>query len=117
MKLQDIKKVLEAELVFGDENSEREFRICRGSDLMSDILAFYADGGIFLTGLATLQAVRTAAISGVGIIVFVRGKKPTREVVELANQENIPLLVTSHSMFVACGRLYSSGLAGHDGER
>jgi predicted transcriptional regulator len=84
---------------------------------MSDILAFFADGGVFLTGLPTLQAVRTAVVSGVGGIVFVRGKQPSEEVVALARKEEIPVLTTRLSMFVACGRLYSSGMAGHDGER
>ncbi len=117
MKLIDIVKVLDATILIGEEYAEKEFRICRGSDLMSDILAAFADGGVFLTGLTTVQAVRTAAIAGVGAVVFVRGKRPPDEVVVLAGQENIPLLMTSLSMFVACGRLYSSGLAGYDGVR
>lgn len=117
MKLTDIVRVLEATLLAGDHLLDREFEICRGSDLMSDILAYFADGGVFLTGLPTVQAVRTAAVSGVGGIVFVRGKKPPEEVMALARKEEIPVMTTRLSMFVACGRLYSSGMAGHDGER
>ncbi len=84
---------------------------------MSDLLANFADGGVFLTGLPTVQAVRTAVVSGVGGIVFVRGKAPPDEVLELAKREGLPVLTTRLSMFVACGRLYSSGMAGHDGAR
>ncbi|BCS95438.1 hypothetical protein DSLASN_10700 [Desulfoluna limicola] len=117
MKLADIVKVLDAKLLVGEQHLDREFEICRGSDLMSDILAYFADGGVFLTGLATLQAMRTAVVSGVGGIVFVRGKQPPEEVMALARKEDIPVMMTRLSMFVACGRLYSSGMAGHDGER
>ena len=117
MKLADIVSVLDATLLVGEEHLDREFEICRGSDLLSDVLAYFADGGVFLTGLPTLQAVRTAAVSGVGGIVFVRGKQPPDEVLTLARYVDIPVLTTQHSMFVACGRLYSSGMAGHDGER
>ncbi|SCY21568.1 DRTGG domain-containing protein [Desulfoluna spongiiphila] len=117
MKLADIVNVLDAKLLAGEQHLDREFEICRGSDLMSDILAYFADGGVVLTGLPTLQAVRTAAVSGVGGLVFVRGKQPSGDVVALARKEEIPLMMTSLSMFVACGRLYSSGMAGHNGER
>jgi len=117
MKLADIVNVLDAKLLAGEQHLDREFEICRGSDLMSDILAYFADGGVVLTGLPTLQAVRTAAVSGVGGLVFVRGKQPPGDVVALALKEEIPLMMTRLSMFVACGRLYSSGMAGHNGER
>ncbi|VFQ44926.1 DRTGG domain-containing protein [Desulfoluna butyratoxydans] len=117
MKLADIVDVLDATLLSGEQHLDREFEICRGSDLMSDILAYFADGGVVLTGLPTKQAVRTAAVSGVGGLVFVRGKQPAGDVVALARKEEIPLMITRLSMFVACGRLYSSGMAGHNGER
>ncbi len=117
MKLADIVSVLDATLLVGDAHLDREFEICRGSDLMSDLLAYFADGGLFLTGLPTLQAVRTAVVSGVGCIVFVRGKRPPEEVVALARNEDLPVLMSPFSMFVACGRLYETGLAGHDGQR
>lgn len=117
MKLKEIVEVLDASLLIGESRTEREFTICRGSDLMSDVLAFFAGEGLFLTGLATVQAVRTAAVSGVGAIVFVRGKIPAKEIVAVAQAEDIPLIVTPLSMFVSCGRLYSNGLAGYDGRR
>jgi len=117
MKLADIVNVLDATLLFGEQYLDREFEICRGSDLMSDILAYFADGGVVLTGLPTLQTVRTAVVSGVGGIVFVRGKQPSEDVMALARKEGIPVMMTRLSMFVSCGRLYSSGMAGHNGER
>lgn len=117
MKLADIIDVLDARLLFGDHHLDREFEICRGSDLMSDILAYFADGGVVLTGLPTLQAVRTAAVAGAGGLVFVRGKQPPEAVMALARKMDLPVLMTRHSMFVSCGRLYSSGMAGHNGER
>ena len=43
-------------------------------------------------------------------IVFVRDKKPTDEMIELAKDADIVLLSTHKRMFDACGILYSSGL-------
>lgn len=117
MKLSEIANILDSDFVAGDEDDSREFLYCRGSDLMSDVLAEFAEGSVFLTGLTTIQTIRTASISGAGAIVFVRGKQPPEAVVELAKEEKIPLLVSPHSMFVSCGRLYSNGITGVDGNR
>ena len=117
MKLNDILNVLDARLLAGDLQQETEFHLCRASDLMSDLLTADAVGGVFLTGLTTLQAVRTAVVSGVGALVFVRGKEPPEEVVALAKTEGVPVLTTGCSMFVASGRLFERGLAGRGANR
>jgi hypothetical protein len=90
---------------------------CGASDLMSDILAGAAEGSILVTGLTTVQAIRTASIAGVGAVVFVRGKTPAPEVVTLAIDQGVPILSTPCSMFVACGRLHSLQLTGLQGNR
>ena len=45
-------------------------------------------------------------------IVFVRGKIPPESVIELADESGIVVLSTEERMYVACGKLYSNGLAG-----
>ena len=117
MKLFEIARILDSDFLTGEDKKDREFLYCRGCDLMSDVLSTFAHGSVFLTGLATVQTVRTASISGAGAIVFVRNKKPSSDVIELAKQEEIPLLVTPHSMFVSCGRLYQGGMTGVHGNR
>ena len=117
MKLSEIINTLDASVLVGADQSDKEFFAAGASDLMSDILAKLADGAIFLTGLTTIQAIRTAVVSGVGAVVFVRNKKPPGEVVDLAREEGIPLLSTPNSMFVSCGRLHARYLTGLDGKR
>jgi len=117
MKLSEIARILESDFLTGHDKKDLEFHFCRGCDLMSDVLAAFADGSVFLTGLVTLQAVRTASISGAAAIVFVRNKKPSPDIIALAQEEDIPLLVTPLTMFVSCGRLYQGGLTGVNGYR
>lgn len=117
MKLNEIARILESEFLAGEDKKDMDFKYCRGCDLMSDVLSAIAEDSVFLTGLVTLQAIRTASVSGAGAIVFVRNKKPSAEVVALARQEDIPLLVTPLSMFVSCGRLYQQGMTGVHGNR
>jgi hypothetical protein len=117
MKLSDIVRNLEASVLSGGDRLGIDITRCGASDLMSDILAGLADGSLLLTGLATLQTVRTASIAGVGAVVLVRGKTPPPEVLELAAAQGLPLISTPVSMFVACGRLHACGLSGLNGNR
>ena len=117
MKLSDIVKALNASVLAGENRLESEIVTCGASDLMSDILAGLSEGCILLTGLTTVQVIRTAMISGVGAVVFVRGKKPPPEVIDLAKQQDLPLLSSPYSMFVSCGRLHACNLTGLDGNR
>jgi hypothetical protein len=44
------------------------------------------------------------------VVVFVRGKKPTADLLEMAEESRMILMTTKYSMFLACGRLYEAGL-------
>jgi predicted transcriptional regulator len=115
MKISEIKDVLKAEVMVGDDQLANNIIAAGGADLMSDVLAAVAEGAVLLTGLTTEQVVRTARVAGVGCVVFVRGKKPDEPVLELARTLKMPVMSTRYSLFVASGRLYINGLRGLDG--
>ena len=117
MKLSEIVNALDAKVLVGENHLENDIFTCGASDLMSDILAGLSEGCILLTGLTTVQVIRTAMVAGVGAVVFVRGKTPPPEVVELAEQQDLPLISSPYSMFVSCGRLHACNLTGLDGNR
>lgn len=81
-----------------------------GADLMSDVLASIQPNAVLLTGLCNPQVVRTAQMADVAAIVFVRGKVPTSDIIDLAQDEGIPLITAPFGMFELCGRLYKAGL-------
>jgi predicted transcriptional regulator len=115
MTLRDIKDLLKAEVISGEERLDDEVCCAGGSDLMSDVLAFSEPGLVLLTGLRNNQSVRTANIIDAKAIVYVRGKKPDAEGLELAEGMNIPILSTKLMMYCACGILYKNGLPGVEG--
>lgn len=112
MTLKEIKEILQAEVITEDDGLDLEVTFAGGSDLMSDVLAFAKPGILLLTGLSNSQSVRTANIIDAIAIVYVRGKKPDKEGVELAREKKIPLLSTKFMMYTACGLLFSHGLQG-----
>jgi len=112
MKICEVKEVLNAELLCGDELLENEVSYAFGSDLMSDVLAFVKGKTLLLTGLTNQQVVRTAEMADLSAIVFVRGKKPGEDIVQLATEKDIALLLTRDTIYTASGKLYSNGLEG-----
>ncbi|EAX48154.1 conserved hypothetical protein [Thermosinus carboxydivorans Nor1] len=112
MKLAQVREILQAEVICGENSLETEAICACGADLMSDVLAFTKEKTLLLTGLTNIQVIRTAEVSDLVGIVFVRGKRPGDDVVRLAQAKGIPLLVCSLPMYEACGLLYISGLAG-----
>jgi predicted transcriptional regulator len=117
MKLSEIVTALDATLLIGDDKLDQDITKCGASDLMSDVLAAICEGCILLTGLTTVQVIRTAMVAGVGAVVFVRKKKPPQEVIDMAKAQGIPLISSPYSMFVSCGRLHACNLTGLDGKR
>ncbi len=115
MKISEIRDILKADVLVGEDQSDKSVVAAGGADLMSDVLSAVAKEAVLLTGLTTEQVLRTAKVSGVACVVFVRGKRPDPPVLELARSLNLPVLLTRYSLFVASGRLYINGLRGLDG--
>ncbi len=116
MTLSQIRILLDAEFICEHGTKDSDIKYAKASDLMSDVLAFsqpFSDRNtILITGLTNKQVIRTCEIAGVGAIIFVRGKNPSTETIELAQQCKITLLTTKLKMFETCGILYTNGITG-----
>lgn len=112
MTVRDIQRLLDCEVICGDDLVDAEVASGCGADLMSDVLRFIKPNGVLLTGLTPASAIRAAEMTGVRAIVYVRGKQPEEEAVSLARKRGIPLLTTQLLMFESCGRLHAAGLRG-----
>lgn len=113
MKISQIKDLLEAKVVCGEESLGKHVYSACGSDMMSDVLAYVKDQSVLLTGLVNSQVIRTAEMMDMVCIVFVRSKLPTEEMIQLAKECDIAILTTDKRLYEACGLLYSNGLIGN----
>lgn len=112
MTVKNIMDLLDAKVAFGENFLDREVGTACGSDMMSDVLAYVKNQAVLLTGLCNSQVIRTAEMMDIVCLVFVRNKKPTQDMIDLAKEKEIVLLETDHRMFTACGILYENGLRG-----
>jgi predicted transcriptional regulator len=110
--LNEIKQLLEAEVLIGAEQLDMEVKTAFVADLMSDVLALGTAGSLLITGLTNPQVLRTADVIDIAAIILGRGKMPPPETVQLAEMLNIPILTTKYILFEIAGRLYSKGIKG-----
>ena len=112
MKLSEVRDILDAEIIVGEDSLDLEVQTAFGADLMSDVLAFAKAGSLLLTGLTNTQVIRTANVLDIAAIILVRGKKPSSETITLASELKIPILATKYILFETAGRLYMKGIVG-----
>jgi predicted transcriptional regulator len=112
MKLSEIREILQCEVLAGEEDLQVEIYQVVASDGMSEILAFAKSKELMITGLTNIQSIRTADIAEVSAVLYCRGKRPDKKVIEFAKQKRIPVLITQMVMFDICGILYNKGLKG-----
>ena len=110
MTIREVAELLDAKWICCEDREDTEILYAFASDMMSDVLAHVCEDTMLLTGLINSQSVRTAEMLDVPCLVFVRGKMPHQDAVARARQIGLPTLVTSCSLFEACGRLYKAGM-------
>lgn len=110
MVLKEICELINGSVVCGSERLGENVEYGFASDLMSDVLTLKTQNLVLITGLANIQAVRTAEMSDVSYMVVCRGKKATPDMEELANDNDIVLIESPFSLFKCAGLLYAAGL-------
>ena len=110
MKISEIVQITKARIITGEVTFEGEVVMAFASDLMSDVLTLDSENLLLITGLINLQTIRTAEMAEIKNILIVRNKKPSEEMIALAQKENILLMVSDKSMFHVSGILFKAGL-------
>ena len=86
MVIRKIAELLEAEVILGEDKLDMEVDMAFSSDMMSDVLAYVTGRTVLLTGLVNEHVIRTAEMVDLECIVFVRGKTPTQEIIDKAEE-------------------------------
>lgn len=112
MTIKAIQQLLNARILCGGEHLDRTVKNACGADLMSDVLMFVKHDCVLLTGLCNTQVIRTSEMLDVSAIVFVRGKQPSQDMLDLAIEQDMVVLATDDTLYTACGKIYATGLPG-----
>ncbi|HAQ41219.1 MAG TPA: hypothetical protein DCM73_10570 [Clostridiales bacterium] len=112
MKINEIAEILNADILIDFSNEDTDIEYGFASDLMSDVLAYANSESLLITGLNNAQVIRTVEMMDMSTVLFVRGKKPCREILDLAEENSVTVLATNYTMFKSCGLLYFNGMKG-----
>ncbi len=112
MTIRDMVKVLNASILRGEDRLDTPVSTACCSDLMSDVLAFVNEKTVLITGLTNPHVVRTSEMLDLKCLVFARGKIPTDDILDQAEERGLVVIATKQTAFTACGLLYEAGLRG-----
>ncbi len=110
MNIREVAEIVEGNLVCEGLPSDSEVLKAFASDLMSDVLMLDTHSLLLITGLSNVQTIRTAEMADIKNILFVRDKKPTEEMIDLARKEGINIVLSKKSMYACCGLLFQAAL-------
>jgi len=108
--IKEIAEIIDGKVLCCHEKSDRHIEHAFASDLMSDVLTVEMDNLLLITGLANLQAIRTAEMSDISFIIFARNKKINSDIIALAEETGIMLIESPFSVFRISGELYKAGV-------
>ncbi|MBN2563649.1 MAG: serine kinase [Phycisphaerae bacterium] len=80
------------------------------SDMVSDIITGAKANGVLVTLQTHKSLIAAANLVDVAAVVFVRGKKPADDVVQLAKKAGIGLFVTDVDTWSFAMKLYAVGM-------
>lgn len=112
MTIADMVRILNARVLLGGDKLDTPVYTACCSDLMSDVLAFVDEKTVLITGLTNQHVVRTSEMLDLKCLVFARGKVPTQDILDSAEEQGLVVITTKATAFSACGMLYEAGLRG-----
>ena len=112
MTIREVMEIVDGKVLTGEERLDTRVDTACGSDLMSDVLAFVQEKTVLITGLINPHVLRTSEMLDITCIVFSRGKMPSEEMLEMADEIGITVISSPLTTYTACGELYVHGLPG-----
>lgn len=105
MKIAEIAELVCGKILTKDYKANLEVQGAFVGDLMSDVLSTIKPEAVLITGLNHPQVIRTALIADASMVIIARGKEPTSEMIELAENEKMPLISSPMGLFEISSRL------------
>ena len=110
MKLRQLAETLNLTVKAGDRGLDAEVTGAYAADLLSCAMAGARKGNLWLTLQGHLNVVAIASLAELAGIVVTEDKPVTVDTIAKADEEGIPILITSLSTFGLAGRLWELGV-------
>ena len=115
MKVADLIKQFDLTLAAGENGMDRLVKGGYCGDLLSEIMANAPVGCVWLTIQVHQNIVAVAVLREMAAIILVCDNYPDEETKARADEEGIPILVTSLDSFSLAGRFHAAGVVNDTG--
>ncbi len=110
MKIRDIVKELDLQVLSGKAFLDREITGGYASDLLSDVLANSVKGNLWITLQIHQNIIAVASSKELSGIIIVNGRKPEEDTLKSAQDEKIPIIISDLFTYELAGKLYDLGI-------
>ena len=110
MKIKEIARLVDGEIVGAPADDSYEVEKAFASDLMSDVLRFSMEDTVLITGLCNNQTMRTSEMADLRVVLIGRDKQPDAEMLELAEDSDITIIKSRYSLFKLSGIRFNAGI-------
>jgi predicted transcriptional regulator len=107
MKVKEIVEQLGLQVVGGAKGLEKEVTGAYVSDLLSDVMGNVEEGNVWVTLQTHKNVMAVSSLREVAAVLLVNNFKAESDMLEQADEEEIPVLSTDLSTFEITGRLYN----------
>jgi len=114
MTVFDIVHSLGLKIRTGENRMKEEVTGGYASDLLSDVIAHSNKGNVWVTIQTHPNIVAVATMKELSGIILAGGREPDSNTLQKAEEEEIPILVSSLFTFELVGKLYQMGISGMD---
>ena len=91
---------------------DREVTGGYASDLLSDVMANAAEGNVWITLHRHPNVVAVAVNGGLAGVILVNGREPEDVTIRKAEEEGVPIAVSSLPTFELAGKMHDMGISG-----
>jgi predicted transcriptional regulator len=106
MKVSEILTWKNTKLLAGKNNCAQLINGGYTSDLLSDVMGNADENMAWITMQTHKNVIAIASLKELACVIIVNNNKPSEDMIEAANNEGIPVIVTELSAFEFSGLLY-----------
>lgn len=99
MTVYELNKMLQLEVVAGEQGVHKEIRGGFVGDLLSLVMAHAKEADVWITVQGHINSVAVAVLINLTAIILTQGSLPSSEMIQKANEESIVILTTPKSSF------------------
>jgi predicted transcriptional regulator len=107
MQVKDIIKILDLKVFGGSGGLDREISGGYTSDLLSDVMGHAECGNIWITLQTHKNVTAIASLKELAAVILIKGNNPDADMLEHAENEQIPILGSNKEAFELTGKLFN----------